>query len=66
MDSTSAYDTLIAHRESEQLLAQTESTIKLKQNKFIPLIEFVDKNKTGFALAKAFPTIFQSEYIEGK
>ena len=56
--TTSVHDALIAHKELEQLLTHNESTVKLKQNKVMPLTEFVDMNKTRFALARAFPTIF--------
>ena len=51
---------------TKQLLTQNESTAKVKQNEVIPLTEFVDMNKTRFAWARALPTIFQPEYIEGK
>ena len=64
--TTSIHDALIAHNELEQLLTQNESTVKLKENVFIPLTEFVDMNKTRFSWKRAFPTIFQPEYIEGK
>ena len=47
-------------------MLQNESTVKLKQNEAIPLTEFADMNKTTFAWARAFPTIFQPEYIDGK
>ena len=62
----SVHDALIAHKELEQLMKQNESTIKLKQNEDMPLTEFVDTNKTRFAWARVFPTIFHPEYIEGK
>ena len=32
----------------------------------MPLAKFIDMNKTRFAWAKAFLTIFQPEYIDGK
>ena len=38
----------------------------MKQNEVMPLTEFVDMNKTRFAWAREFPTIYQPEYIEGK
>ena len=47
-------------------MTQNESTVKLKQNEFNPLTEFTNMNKTKFVLARAFPTIFQPKYIEGK
>ena len=65
-DTTSVHDSLITHKELEELLTQNESTVKLKQNEVIPSNEFVDTNKTRFAWARSFSTIFQPEYIEGK
>ena len=64
--TTSVHDVLKAHKELEELLTQNESTVKLKQNEVIPLTEFADMNKTKFTWARAFPIIFQPEYIEGK
>ena len=64
--TTSVHDALKAHKELEELMSQNESTVKLKQNEAIPLTEFADMNKTRFAWARAFPTIFQPEYIDGK
>ena len=51
----------MAYKELEQLLTQNESTVKLKQNKVLPLTEFFDMDKTRFAWVRAFPTIFQPE-----
>ena len=62
----SAHDVLIAHEELEQRLTQDGSTVKLKQKEVILLTEFVDMNKTRFVGVRAFPIIFQPEYIEGK
>ena len=64
--TTSVHDNLKAHKELEELMTQNESTMKLKQNKAISLTEFADTNKKKFAWARAFPTIFQPEYIDGK
>ena len=64
--TTSVHDALKAHKELEELLTQNELAVKLKQNEAIPLTEFSDLNKTIFAWARAFPTIFQPEYNEGK
>ena len=65
-DNTSVYDTLIAHKELEQLFTQNESTIKLKQNEVVALTEFDDMNINRLSWARSFPTISQPEYIEGK
>ena len=53
-------------KELEQLLTQNESTIKLTQNEVVPLTKFVNMNKTRFTRARAFPTIFQPQYIDCK
>ena len=55
------HDAPVTHKELEQLLTQNESTVKLKQNKVLPLTEFFDMDKTRFAWVRAFPTIFQPE-----
>ena len=62
VDTTSVHAPFKAHKELEKLLTQ----VKLKQNKVIPLTELADMNKTKFAWARTFPTLFRPEYIEGK
>ena len=64
--TTSVYDALKARKELIELMTQNKSSVKLKQNEVIPLTEFADMNKPKFSTARAFSTIVQPEYIEGK
>ena len=48
------------------MLSQNETTTHFKQDNVIPLTDYVNMNKTTFAWARAFPTVFPPKYIDGK
>jgi len=64
--SSNIHDAVIAQKKLEDLLSQNKTTANFNQDNVIPLTDFVDMNKTTFAWARAFPTVFPPEYIDGK
>ena len=64
--SSNIHDAVIAQKKLEDMLSQNETTAHFKQDNVIPLTDYVDMNKTTFAWARAFPTVFPPEYIDGK
>ena len=47
-------------------MSQNETTTHFKQDNVIPLTDYADMNKNDFAWVRNFPTVFPSEYIDGK
>ena len=47
-------------------MSQNKTTARFKQDNVIPLLDYVDMNKTTFAWVRDFPTVFPPEYIDGK
>ena len=64
--SSNIHDATIAQRKLKELLTPNETTGIIDQDDAIPLTEYVDMNKTPFSWARAFPTVFPPEYINGK
>ena len=64
--SYNIHDAVIAQKKLEDTLSQNETTAHFKQDNVIPLTDYVDMNKTTFAWASAFPTVFPPEYIDCK
>ena len=59
--SYNIHDVVVAQKRLEDLLSQKKTTINFNQDNVIPLTDFVDMNKTTFAWARAFPTVFPPE-----
>ena len=64
--SSNIHDAVIAQNKLEDLMNQNETTAHFKQDTVIPLTDYVDMNRTLFAWARSFPTMFPPEYIDGK